>query len=84
MNDVELNEARDALARRDRVELEELAMRAAVFHVKTCDAACALAPEHSGEKHAIAEDVRQSLREKSTDELIEMLVPLAVLVRELR
>lgn len=84
MNDVELTEVRDALARRDRVELEELALRAAIFHVRTCDAACALMPEHSGEKHAIQDDVRQSLREKSTDELVDMLVPLAVLVRELR
>lgn len=82
MNDVELTEVRDALGRRDRVELEELAMHAAAFHVRTCEAACG--PGRPGGTHAIPQDVRQALREKTTDELIDLLVPLAVLVRELR
>lgn len=87
MNEAELRDIRSSLEGKERSELEDLALRAALFHARSCDAAARPSPLHEDEPehgHRPEPEIRQRLQAQSREALLDLLAPLAALVRGLR
>ncbi|MCO5170862.1 MAG: hypothetical protein M9894_31425 [Planctomycetes bacterium] len=87
MKPANLDDIRRKLHDRDRAELEALVLASMQLHARTCDVA-SVEPEgahaeHEASRHRTDAELQDLITAKSTDDLIDLLAPFALLARAL-
>ena len=79
-----IEELRATFRRKDRAELEELALAQSMAHARICELASYHPSHPSGQeeerRHATEGEMRDRIRSKSTDELADLLADSALLI----
>lgn len=84
MSKQKLDEIRAALRKKEREELEFLALAYAKSHIYACELTEQLHGEHAEEPHGHAseEEIRKRIMARPTDDLIEMLAGSTLIIEQ--